>query len=153
MMRLRYTFLALLLSVAAWAEDGHSLWLCMTEGNNTQVSGPACTATNELRKFWKGGELELLKVRGYGPEDYTIACQDGKTTVAASTDAGLLYGAFELLRMQQTGADMSRFSITSTPTYSLRLLNHWDNPNGTVERGFAGHSIFWPEVNDDILLQ
>ena len=153
MMRLRYTFLALLLSVAAWAEDGHSLWLRMTEGNNTQVSGPACTATDELRKFWKGGELELLKVRGYGPEDYTIACQDGKTTVAASTDAGLLYGAFELLRMQQTGADMSRFSITSTPTYSLRLLNHWDNPNGTVERGFAGHSIFWPEVNDDILLQ
>ena len=48
---------------------------------------------------------------------------------------------------------MSRFSITSAPTYNLRLLNHWDNPNGTVERGFAGHSIFWPQVNDDILLQ
>ena len=153
MHRLCYTFLVLLLSVAAWAEDGSRLWLRMTEGNNTQVTGPACTATDEMRKYWKGGELELLKVRGYGPEDYTIACQDGKTTVAASTDAGLLYGAFELLRMQQTGADMSRFSITSSPTYKLRLLNHWDNPNGTVERGFAGHSIFWPETDDARLLQ
>ncbi len=153
MFRLRYTFLAMLLSMAAWAENGHSLWLRMTEGNNTQVTGPACTATDELRKYWKGGELELFKAKGYDPEAFTIACQDGKTTVAASTDAGLLYGAFELLRMQQTGADMSRFSITSAPTYNLRLLNHWDNPNGTVERGFAGHSIFWPQVNDDILLQ
>ena len=153
MHRLCYTFLALLLSVAAWAEDGSRLWLRMTEGNNTQVTGPACTATDEMRKYWKGGELELLKVRGYGPEDYTIACQDSKTTVAASTDAGLLYGAFELLRMQQTGADMRRFSITSSPTYKLRLLNHWDNPNGTVERGFAGHSIFWPETDDARLLQ
>ena len=153
MHRLCYTFLVLLLSVAAWAEDGSRLWLRMTEGNNTQVTGPACTATDEMRKYWKGGELELLKVRGYGPEDYTIACQDSKTTVAASTDAGLLYGAFELLRMQQTGADMRRFSITSSPTYKLRLLNHWDNPNGTVERGFAGHSIFWPETDDARLLQ
>ena len=153
MHRLCYTFLALLLSMAAWAEDGSRLWLRMTEGNNTQVTGPSCTATDEMRKYWKGGELELLKVRGYGPEDYTIACQDGKTTVAASSDAGLLYGAFELLRMQQTGADMSRFSITSSPTYKLRLLNHWDNPNGTVERGFAGHSIFWPETDDARLLQ
>ncbi|MBO4462826.1 MAG: alpha-glucuronidase [Prevotella sp.] len=153
MHRLCYTFLALLLSVAAWAEDGSRLWLRMTEGKNTQVTGPACTATDEMRKYWKGGELELLKVRGYGPEDYTIACQDNKTTVAASTDAGLLYGAFELLRMQQTGADMRRFSITSSPTYKLRLLNHWDNPNGTVERGFAGHSIFWPETDNARLLQ
>ena len=48
---------------------------------------------------------------------------------------------------------MSRFSITSSPTYKLRLLNHWDNPNGTVERGFAGHSIFWPETDDARLLQ
>ncbi len=153
MYRLSYTFMALLLSLAAWAEDGSRLWLRMAEGNNTQVTGPACTATDELRKFWQGGQLELKKAKGYGDEGYAIASQDGKTTVAASTDAGLLYGAFRLLRMQQTGADMSRFSITSSPAYSLRLLNHWDNPNGTVERGFAGHSIFWPEVNDDHLLQ
>jgi len=125
----------------------------MTAGNNTQVTGPACTATDELRQYWQGGQLELKMVRGYADEAYAIACQDGKTTVTASTDAGLLYGAFHLLRMQQTGADMSRFSITSSPAHSLRLLNHWDNPNGTVERGFAGHSIFWPQTNDDILLQ
>ena len=85
MFRLRYTFLALLLSMAVWAENGHSLWLRMTEGNNTQVTGPACTATDELRKFWKGGELELFKAKGYDPEAFTIACQDGKTTVSAST--------------------------------------------------------------------
>ena len=158
MKRTRFSLLLLLLSAilcptATRAEDGHRLWLRMTAGNNTQVTGPACTATDELRQYWQGGQLELKMVRGYADEAYAIACQDGKTTVAASTDAGLLYGAFHLLRMQQTGADMSRFSITSSPAHSLRLLNHWDNPNGTVERGFAGHSIFWPQTNDDILLQ
>jgi alpha-glucuronidase len=47
-----------------------------------------------------------------------------------------------LLRLQQTGKDCASLNISEVPAYDLRILNHWDNPDGTVERGFAGHSIF-----------
>ena len=62
--------------------------------------------------------------------------------ITAASDAGLLYGAYHLLRLQQTGKDCASLNISEVPAYDLRILNHWDNPDGTVERGFAGHSIF-----------
>ena len=77
-----------------------------------------------------------------GKDAYTIKSQGGKTVIAAGGDTGLLYGAFHLLRLQQTGQQTTALDISEQPAYELRILNHWDNPNGTVERGFAGHSIF-----------
>ena len=62
--------------------------------------------------------------------------------ISAANDAGLLYGAYHLLRLQQTGQSCDNLDISEQPAYDLRILNHWDNPNGTVERGFAGKSIF-----------
>ena len=68
--------------------------------------------------------------------------------ISASTDNGLLYGAYHLLRLHHTGkscaygSDGGNLDIKEEPFYDLRILNHWDNPNGTVERGFAGKSIF-----------
>ena len=64
------------------------------------------------------------------------------TLIAAHTDVGLLYGSFAWLRAASTGADLARLDQRSTPRLSLRLLNHWDNLDRTVERGYAGASIW-----------
>ena len=96
----------------------------------------------ELQTFWKGGPVTLKKQRNLAPDAYTIKTQGKSTVVSAASETGLLYGAYHLLRLQQTGASCADLNITEQPAYALRILNHWDNPNGTVERGFAGGSIF-----------
>lgn len=70
------------------------------------------------------------------------------TILGARTDAGLLYGAYHLLRQMQTGA---AFDALENPSYQWRILNHWDNPDGTVERGYAGYSLWkWDELPEKI---
>ncbi|HEY1130413.1 MAG TPA: alpha-glucuronidase family glycosyl hydrolase [Roseateles sp.] len=64
------------------------------------------------------------------------------TLIAANTDVGLLYGSFAWLRAAQTGIDLSRLDQRAVPQVGLRLLNHWDNLDRTVERGYAGASIW-----------
>lgn len=74
----------------------------------------------------------------------TIPGKKGNTTViAGKTDAGVLYGVFRFIRLLQTGEPIGNLDILENPRYTLRLLNHWDNLNGTVERGYAGRSIWW----------
>jgi alpha-glucuronidase len=69
------------------------------------------------------------------------------TLVAANTDVGLLYGSFALLRQLQLGVPPSRIALADKPALPLRVLNHWDNPDRTVERGYAGESIWnWWEL-------
>jgi alpha-glucuronidase len=68
-------------------------------------------------------------------------------TVESSGDAGLLYAAFHLLRLQQTDELPARFSITESPAFQRRFLDHWDNLDGSITRGYAGHSIWkWDEL-------
>ena len=74
------------------------------------------------------------------------------TVITANSDAGVLYGVFTLLRKIQTGEPVSALSIIERPAYRLRLLNHWDNLNGTVERGYAGRSIWWNREEDATVL-
>jgi len=64
------------------------------------------------------------------------------TLITANKEAGILYGAFHFLRLLQTQQSIQQLSITSVPKIKLRLLNHWDNLNRTVERGYAGCSIW-----------
>jgi alpha-glucuronidase len=64
------------------------------------------------------------------------------TLITANKEAGILYGAFHFLRLLQTHQPVQQLSITSAPKIKLRLLNHWDNLNRTVERGYAGSSIW-----------
>ena len=107
-------------------------------------------AADELKACWKGQPVELKRQRGMGRDDYSITTANGKILLTASTDIGLLYGAYHLLRLQQSSADYTSYNnIKESPAYDLRILNHWDNPNGTVERGFAGRSIFWTEKELD----
>jgi alpha-glucuronidase len=69
------------------------------------------------------------------------------TIILANSPAGALYGAFHFLRLLQTRQDISKLNITSTPRIELRILDHWDNLNRSVERGYAGISIWnWHEL-------
>jgi len=65
-----------------------------------------------------------------------------KIVITANSDKGVLYGVFHFLRLLQTQQDISKLNIYSAPKLKLRLLNHWDNLNRTVERGYAGFSIW-----------
>lgn len=62
--------------------------------------------------------------------------------VTGNTDRGVLYGSFALLRHLQTGGSLDRIALTSIPRVKLRVLNHWDNLDGVVERGYAGVSLW-----------
>ena len=138
---------ALLLLLTGWstayAEDGSQLWLRFdTVSKPATITGVKSTAMTELQTYWKGGPVLLKRKKGLTNDSYTITSQKGKTVISAANDAGLLYGAYHLLRLQQTGQSCDNLDISEQPVYDLRILNHWDNPNGTVERGFAGKSIF-----------
>ena len=131
-------------SVAATnGEDGSRLWLRLNSSSTTaNVTGIKGTAMTELQNYWQGGPVVLKRQKGMAKEGYAIKNQGGKTIITAASDAGLLYGAYHLLRLQATGQPTASLDINEKPFYALRILNHWDNPNGTVERGFAGRSIF-----------
>lgn len=125
-------------------EDGSKLWLRYNlVSTPAEITGVHGTAMEELKSFWKGQPIELRKQRSLGHDDYVITTAKGKTLLTAGSNVGLLYGAYHLLRLQQADADCTNLNIKEHPTYELRILNHWDNPDGTVERGFAGRSIFW----------
>ena len=153
--RIMASVAAFLFLIAVNAEDGSNLWLRMQHETNTakietnDKSATGKTAANELTAFWKGGDVTLKK-DGKMPDNdgFSISksAKDGSIVVKARRSAGLLYGAYELLRMQQTG-NIS-LKETSTPAFEYRILNHWDNPDGSVERGYAGKSIWkWEEID------
>ena len=129
MKRLALCFCALVLAAMAKAEDGHQLWLRYQPVNKAQITGPECLAAEELRTYYQGDKVQLTIDRSMPEDAYRIS----GSTITAKNEQGLLYGAYALLRGEQG---------YSAPFWKLRILNHWDNPNGTVERGFAGKSIF-----------
>ena len=145
---------AFMLLVAVWSvaalknEDGSRLWLRMEKTSMAAtVTGVKCMAMTELQSYWQGGPVVLKRQKGMSADAYAIKSEGGKFVITAANDAGLLYGAFHLLRLQQIGEATTGLDIREQPTYDLRILNHWDNPNGTIERGFAGRSIF---LNPDL---
>ncbi len=96
------------------------------------------------------------EVESLGEEGYLLkrTRRDGREVllVAARTDIGVLYGTFHLLRLLQTGTALDDLSVRESPKVRLRILNHWDNLDGYVERGYAGRSLWdWqtlPEWSD-----
>ncbi len=87
-------------------------------------------------------ELEKLGSEGYLIKFYNAAA-GRNLLIAAKTGAGVLYGVYALLRMIQCGTLTQETCILENPATGLRMLNHWDNMNGTIERGYAGSSIFF----------
>ena len=129
--------MALVFAGMAKAEDGHQLWLRYQPINKAKVTGPECIAAQELRAYSK--QDVTLKIDATMEQDaycIKVNTEQGKVNsiISAKNEIGLLYGAYALLRGETNG---------SKPFYKLRILNHWDNLNGTIERGYAGLSIFW----------
>ena len=123
--------LAIASCVSMMAEDGSRLWLRYDKVQKAQVNGPECIAAEELRNYYPGDKATLVLDQSIrNDEGYVI---DG-STIKAKTERGLMYGAYALLRGEQ-GA--------SEPFFKIRVLNHWDNLDGSIERGYAGRSIFW----------
>lgn len=94
----------------------------------------------------------LIKITSFttmGKEGYSIQCKDGKCTIVAASEAGALYGVFALLRwlkvLQVRDYDTWTYREDKEPYNPLRMLNHWDNMEGDIERGYSGDSIFFRE--------
>ena len=138
------------------ADNGHDLWLKSAANQKAQVTvtgRPTPTidvAKDELQKAWKGDKVTLT-VGGEAKSDeaFTIEISAGKPVITSKTDRGVLYGAYHLLRLQAIGANVSDTTLTESPAFDIRILNHWDNLDGTVERGYAGKSI-WHWDGDSI---
>ncbi len=152
--------------------DGSQLWLRKQYANSCQVisqlpnDATAKIAKQELENNWRGKNVELKIDKslnlGEGYNIYARPAQQGdniqyEATITASNPIGLLYGAYELIRLQNTDAyntgsgNQQNFSKaideTEKPQVGLRILNHWDNLDGSIERGYAGKSIFkWEEI-------
>ena len=96
------------------------------------------------------GKTSESAVQQLNDEGYQITNQTN-LTIAGKTDVGVLYGIFALLRQLQTGQPIANLSLTSNPKIRYRMLNHWDNTNGTIERGYAGGSLWkWYELPETI---
>lgn len=152
--------------------DGSQLWLGKQYANSCQVISQlpddttAKIAKQELENNWRGKNVELKIDKslnlGEGYNIYARPAQQGdniqyEATITASNPIGLLYGVYELIRLQNTDAyntgsgNQQNFSKaideTEKPQVGLRILNHWDNLDGSIERGYAGKSIFkWEEI-------
>jgi alpha-glucuronidase len=91
-------------------------------------------------------ELDPLGPEGYVIRSTRIGGQPA-TVIASRGEQGLLYGAFHLLRLVQTGQPVAALHVSARPRNQRRLLNHWDNLDGTIERGYAGGSLWkWDEL-------
>ena len=155
MKKLLLSLFIMCFGLALSAEDGHQLWLRYQPVNKAQVtvshqSPTIQIAQKELETYYQG-ESVTLKLDATMPDDdgYRIS----GTTITARHDAGLLYGAYELLRRQHLSPLTSHPSpLTSHPAFALRLLNHWDNLDGSIERGYAGESIFeWFHLDEQLI--
>lgn len=99
---------------------------------------PATARTEFSRLGAEGFSIHSQRVNGHSA-----------TVIAANSDLGAVYGTFRFLRILQTNGGISRLSVVESPAIRLRVLNHWDNLDGSVERGYAGKSLWnWSSLPD-----
>lgn len=147
---------AILTGSTAWAYDGSCLWLSGADNDNQAVitvpkskSPTVAIAAEELNKSWHGEplRLEIKRDKHLGNEGFRVYRDKKGLVLSANNDLGLLYGSYALLRDNAAGKAIALRE--ETPAYNVRVLNHWDNLDGTIERGYSGHSIWnWDELPD-----
>jgi len=99
-----------------------------------------------IRKLRWDAELKKLGPEGFRIRTIRDANRD-VIAIASTTDIGALYGTFHFLRLLQTQQPIDRMQVDQQPALKLRLLNHWDNLDGSIERGYAGKSLWnWHEL-------
>jgi alpha-glucuronidase len=144
MKRIVWLMLAIASCIGMNAEDGSRLWLRYDKVQKAQVTGPECIAAEELRNYYQGEKVNLVIDTDLPEEGYRI---EG-TTLKGGSERGLMYGAYALLRAQAGELQIRQNiigdqNVVEKPYFKLRILNHWDNLDGSIERGYAGRSIFW----------
>jgi alpha-glucuronidase len=167
--------LFLLMAAPLSAEDGSRLWLryeslpaavadryvAQIRSISTVASETGRIIQNEFQTAFRdmtGQQLPLSKRRRAAnglcfeinssiTEGFVIQSKKSYLSVSAATDAGLLYGMFHLLRLMQMHGDLSALDLREQPAYNRRILNHWDNLDGSIERGYAGLSLWqWDDL-------
>ncbi|MEA2736262.1 MAG: alpha-glucuronidase, partial [Humisphaera sp.] len=173
------TIVLLIAAAGARGEDGSKLWLRYGGSGNharrivVQGQSPTCEIIRaELATAHLSGDAAIVvgtpansdliralrwesDLSEIGPEGFVIrsADVDGRSAiiVASSNEIGLLYGTFHLLRLAQSESLKPPIAVSQKPKLKLRLLNHWDNLNGSIERGYAGESIWkWDELPEKL---
>lgn len=102
----------------------------------------ACTA--------EGREIRLVHREGMKAESYHLYCEKGDIVIEASDSRGILYGAFDLIRQVKMENPLHTLERTNAPLMPMRMLDHWDNMDGSIERGYSGESFFF--VKDQIVI-
>ncbi|MCP9753483.1 alpha-glucuronidase [Ferruginibacter sp. HRS2-29] len=136
------------LPAASHADNGHDLWLKNVKALPVNIiAGKKTAAINlaiqELNRGWTGRSgasftLTLKKDKALKTGGFILS----ENGVQAGDEWGVLYGVYEILRRQQTGQPVQNGEVVN-PSYQQRILNHWDNLDGSIERGYSGLSIFW----------
>ena len=155
--RVAIATLLVLQVIGAHAIDGYDLWLRMpmvTDGAKVTIDNPQIPETgnfdpqfapiaisrSELNTFLHNTGRDVhLAIDAKAPADdgFTIKYGANRIDIKSASAVGVLYGAYHLLRLQQTGhLPKNGQTIKERPMSKYRLLNHWDNLNGTIERGF-----------------
>ena len=150
---LRASILSFLLAVAAQAESGHDAWLRYSSSGAPPVitvvgqSALLESARLELARGFRTPKAQAMVLGGPAanlkPDGYQLKTVDGKIVITGADDRGVLYGAFALLRKIALGESVARLDEKSEPRVAMRWVNHWDNLDGSIERGYGGRSIFW----------
>ncbi|MDE6655085.1 MAG: alpha-glucuronidase, partial [Muribaculaceae bacterium] len=151
-----------MMTVGTYAADGSDLWFANCKPENTQTpviiktSGIKADTTLQIAKR----ELETMGLHGKvylivdnrwirNSDAYSLTSYDGNITIRSASAQGLLYGTYDLLRRKNLGEDIYKLNVEESPAYMIRALNHWDNPDGSVERGYAGYSLWdWKQLPD-----
>jgi len=147
------SILSFVLAAAAQAESGYDAWLrypstqspvaqvITVVGNSPVLESARQELTRGLRVT--GVEIVLRTASGLKPDGYSLKMDGGKIVITGSNDRGVLYGAFALLRKVALGDPAAKLDEKSEPRVPVRWVNHWDNLDGSIERGYGGRSIFW----------
>ena len=147
------SILSFVLAAAAQAESGYDAWLrypstqspvaqvITVVGNSPVLESARQELTRGLRVT--GVEIVLRTASGLKPDGYSLKMDGGKIVITGSNDRGVLYGAFALLRKVALGDPVAKLDEKSEPRVPVRWVNHWDNLDGSIERGYGGRSIFW----------
>lgn len=129
--------MSLIIILLAHAENDSDLWLRC----DYPKSGTMKTSFS----------TKISKDQRLGTEGYRLKKTKKGVKIEAATKTGLMYGKYDLQRLEATGQIDTLREKTSVPAFSLRILNHWDNLDGTVERGYAGHSLWkWEQLPDTL---
>lgn len=102
----------------------------------------ACTA--------EGRAIRLVHREGMKAESYHLYCEKGDIVIEASDSRGILYGAFDLIRQVKMENPLHTLDRINAPLMPMRMLDHWDNMDGSIERGYSGESFFF--VKDQIVI-